>query len=96
MKYHILFTVALAASVIIFTGCNRSRISEYPDQSADTVRRVDDIRHNARDQHHMVDLESVRTANRLNFREQQIRNTHAALRQQHVNEANAEATESDA
>ncbi|TVR39515.1 MAG: hypothetical protein EA402_14555 [Planctomycetota bacterium] len=96
MKYHFLITIALATSVLFFSGCDRSRTSDYPDSSADTVRRTDDIKQNGRDQRQAVDNENARANTRMDFNEQQIRDRYAGRRQSHVNEANAETTVSDA
>ncbi len=100
MKTHltnrILLTSALAASIFLWTGCDGSRTSDYPDNSVNTTRRVDDIKQNARDQKDAVDAQYDRASNQHDFEERQIREKYKASRQSLVNEAESGATSSDA
>lgn len=92
MKTYIPFAIALCVSILFLAACGQSRISKYPDGSADTTRRVEDIKQNARDQKAAVDAEAERMSNRLDFDERQIREKYKAQRQVFLNAANEEAT----
>lgn len=96
MTNRLLLTAAVAASILLFTGCNGSRTSDYPDHSVNTTRRVDDIKQNARDQKDAVDVEADRTATKHDFNERQIREKYKAKRQSFTNESDGEATVRDA
>lgn len=96
MTNRILLTSAMAASILLFAGCDGSRTSDYPDRSVNTTRRVDDIKQNARDQKDAVDVEADRMSTKWDFDERQIREKHKAKRQSFVNESDGEATVRDA
>jgi hypothetical protein len=96
MKNHIVLISAIAVSLFLLTACNGSRTSDYPDNSVNTTRRVDDIKRNAREQKDAVEMEADELSKKLDFDERQIRETYKADRQALVNDSNKEATTRDA
>ena len=86
----------MAASLFLFSGCDDSRTSDYPDNSVNTTRRVDDIKQNARDQKDAVDVEADRVYARLKFDERQIREKYKAKRQSFVNGSDGDTTDREA
>lgn len=96
MNSRTLIAVALTATILPFTGCDRSHTSDYPDRSVNTTRRVDDIKQNARDQKDAVDAEADRQLNKLDFNERQIREKYKADRLTFGNTSDKETTGHDA
>ena len=96
MNINIMLAAALFASILSFAGCDQSRTSDYPDNSINTTRRVDDIKRNARDQKDAVEAEADRMSNKLDFDERQIREKYKADRQAFINASEKETTESSA
>jgi hypothetical protein len=96
MKNHILLLSAVTVSLFLCAACDGVRTSDYPDNSVNTTRRVDDIKQNARDQKDAVEVEAGELSNKLDFDERQIREKHKADRQALVNASDKEATTRDA
>ncbi len=96
MNIHALLVAAMATSLLSLAGCDGSRTSDYPDQSVNTIRRVDDIKRNAREQKDAVDAEADRQSNKMDFDERQIREKYNADRQAHMNALGKESTDRDA
>lgn len=96
MNTRIFLAATLTASLFSFTGCDGSRTSDYPNDSVNTTRRVDDIKQNARDQKDAVDAETDRLSNKMDFDERQIREKFKADRQAFINASDKETTDRDA
>lgn len=95
MKHHIILVTALSVTILSFAGCNQSRTGDYPDNSVNTTRKVDDIKQNSRDQKDVVDAEADRLATRMDFDERQIREKYKADRKSFIIASAREATEHD-
>ncbi len=96
MTTRIILLSTITVTMLVFSGCNESRTSDYPDNSVNTTRRVDDIKRNARDQKDEVDAEADRLSNRMDFEERQIREKYKAERQVIINTSEKQSTERDA
>lgn len=96
MNNHLLFSATLATSLLFFGGCDNSRTSDYPDHSANTTRRVDDINRNARDQKDALDTENSRITTKMDFSERQIHEKYKSNRESLVNTSDKDATDRDA
>jgi len=73
---------AVLSCTLILGGCGSTRTSDYPDNSPETTRRVDDTKRNAQDKKNAIDREYADKSNNLDFRERQVREKYKAEREE--------------
>lgn len=81
MRAYLSTCAAILSCSLILGGCGSGRTTDYPDQSPETTRRVDDTRRHAENKKAAIDKEYAAQTQRLDFQERQVREKYKAERE---------------